>query len=153
MPIKKNSKKVSCFSDIYNSLKSTNLQGHLHFWPKYACTPFFQQLHTFLETFFATRQHSTFCIDVHYCSWSCHCILMLSYQPQPTFHCDIIHRQLQTLASSDHLHSVPLIVIQLLPCEQHLWSFACYGGGEGIPNQTPQWGCCAQHVRPHTLAI
>lgn len=47
-----------------------------------------------------------------------------------TFHCDIIHRQLQALASPHHLHSVPLVVVQLLPRKQCLWSFACCGRGK-----------------------
>lgn len=36
-------------------------------------------------------------------------------QTQLTFHCDVIHTQLQALASSHHLHRVPLVVVQLLP--------------------------------------
>lgn len=71
---------------------------------------------------------------------TCYCTPMVSLggshpTSKLTFHCDIIHRQLQALASSHHLHSVPLVVIQFLSRQQHLWSFACHGeGGERIQN-------------------
>lgn len=71
-------------------------------------------------------------------------------QPQLTFHCDIIHRQLQALASSHHLHCVPLVVVQLLPREQYLRSFACgEGGGIQITNSTAGMVCAPTHVPTH----
>lgn len=72
-----------------------------------------------------------------------------SPQSKLTFHCDIIHRQLQALASSHHLHSVPLVVIQLLSCQQHLRSFACCG--EGVQNQKQHSrDRCAHTTHPST---
>ncbi len=42
-----------------------------------------------------------------------------------TLHGHIVNRELQALPTAHHLHRVPLIVIQLLPCEQSLRSFTC----------------------------
>ncbi len=42
-----------------------------------------------------------------------------------TLHGHIVNRELQALPTAHHLHRVPFIVIQLLPCEQSLRSFTC----------------------------
>lgn len=69
-------------------------------------------------------------------------------QAQLTFHCDIIHRQLQALSSSHHLHRVPLVVVQLLSRKQNLRSFACSEGGGGFKSQTAQQEKCG-HLLTH----
>lgn len=42
-----------------------------------------------------------------------------------TLHGYVVNRKLQALPTAHHLHRVPLIVIQLMPCEQSLRSFTC----------------------------
>lgn len=63
-------------------------------------------------------------------------------QTQLTFHCDVVHGQLQALSSSHHLHCVPLVVIQLLPRKQCLRSFACSRGE--FKSQTAQRERCVR---------
>lgn len=41
-----------------------------------------------------------------------------------TFHSNIVYRELQILPTPHHLDCVPFIVIQLLTCQENLWSFA-----------------------------
>lgn len=42
-----------------------------------------------------------------------------------TLHGHIVNRELQALPTAHHLHRVPFIVIQFVPCEQSLRSFTC----------------------------
>lgn len=48
----------------------------------------------------------------------CKCVYSL-----PTFYSHIVYRELQALAPAHHLHRVPLVVIQLVPCIESLRSF------------------------------
>lgn len=57
----------------------------------------------------------------------------------PTFHSHVVHRQLQALATPDHPHRVPLIVIELVPRKERLGAFTCSTKGEVRT---------AQHIAP-----
>lgn len=43
----------------------------------------------------------------------------------PTFHSHVVHRQLQALATPDHPHRVPFIVVELVPRKECLGAFTC----------------------------
>lgn len=46
-----------------------------------------------------------------------------------TLHGHIVNGELQALPTAHHLHRVPFIVIQFVPCEQSLRSFTCIENG------------------------
>ena len=52
----------------------------------------------------------------------------------PTFHGDVVHGELQVLPPADHVHRVPLVVVELLAHHQHLGTFTWRqrGAGDGL---------------------
>lgn len=54
----------------------------------------------------------------------------------PTLHSHVVHRQLQALATPDHSHRVPFIVVELVPRKQSLGAFTCSTKG-GVSTARP----------------